>query len=100
MSVLDDRPLGVGILVAWSGLLGLASIGLAFPGPIWHLPVGILYLAGAYGLWQQSQNGAVVLSVAWFVGAIDYTVTYGAPASVIGALLVSSYLYYRRNVFR
>jgi len=100
MSLLDGRPLGVVVISVWTGLLGLASLVLSVPESLTHLPVGILYVAGSYGMWQQTKRGASILVVAWVVGAVQSTIVRGNPLAFVGVVIVAGYLYYRREEFQ
>ncbi|MGB9964399.1 hypothetical protein [Halobacterium sp. CBA1126] len=96
MGVLSERPLGFEIIAAWTGLLGLASLVLSVPRSLTYLPVGILYVAGSYGLWRQTRRGAAVLVVVWVVGAGHSALVEGRVFAFLGAVLVAGYVYYRR----
>jgi hypothetical protein len=96
MELTGDRPPGFLVIVIWTGLLGIASLLLSIPESLTHLPVGILYLVGAYGLWRQTRRGALLLVGAWVVGAVQAAVVRGSPLAILGAALVSGYLYSRR----
>jgi len=100
MSLLNGRPPGVVIIAVWTGLLGVASLVLSIPGSLTHLTIGILYLAGSYGVWQQTKRGAGILIVAWVVGAVQSTLVRGNPLAFVGVILISGYLYYRREEFQ
>ncbi len=100
MRLSNGRPLGVVVIAVWTGLLGLASLVLSIPGSLTHLPVGLLYLAGSYGMWRQTKRGASILIVAWAVGAVQSTIVRGNPLAFVGVILVSGYLYYRREEFQ
>ncbi|WP_434522013.1 hypothetical protein [Halorubrum sp. AS12] len=41
-----------------------------------------------------------ILIVAWVVGAVQSTIVRGNPLVFVGVILVSGYLYYRREEFQ
>lgn len=92
------RPIGFVLLSLWSTLLGLGSIVLGIRGALVQVPLGILFILGAYGLWRQRVWGGVVLVVAWLFGAID-TAMHGNYLAFVGVAVVIAYLYMRRVSF-
>ncbi|MCG1004441.1 MULTISPECIES: hypothetical protein [Halobacterium] len=100
MGLLSERPLGFEIIAVWTGLLGLASLVLSVPRSLTYLPVGVLYVAGSYGLWRQTRRGAAVLVAAWVVGAAHSAFVVGQGLPLLGAVLVAGYVYHRRAALK
>lgn len=91
MSISGKRYWGIKIIAAWTGLLGIASLVLAFPQTNLYLPLGVLYLIGAYGLWFRYVWGAFVVPVAWIFGVV----VREQPLALVGVAVISAYLYYQ-----
>jgi len=94
----QPRPLGF-VLLEWGHvLIGIIYLLFGLGNPL-HIPLGLLFILGGYGIWKQTYSGVALLGIVWSA-EIAYTAYYGLDASVvISPFLVFGYLFLRRDKF-